>query len=405
MSKPNPYSEKELEVGPIPSEMSIFTSKFFRSMPVLLGEIGFPQPKWDYTDADLLLWLNNNAKLFSGAYTGVDSIIGDKRIELDNTNLSLALASYASAAEDEKMPNYFPTPALIEALQGTELRWIDAEVFSHLPNAFTIRFPVKDQFRMLMGDGWHSMDDFLLMRAVSPLKRKHIFMCHGESNPEPDWEAWYWLSQSRSEVAKGLQNTTYGSFIIKENTKLSDLMTYIENWSRQTDDKLREKVTGEGLTKMLSNVQATGDSRFRRDNAEYFKAAVESRINYSEEGYKTYLDALKFVLKFAILMNTEQFSPQNMPVPGTKPGKISKKAAEIRQKMLWKWGKRYKIDVPRHENPENEPENADSHHKTPVRHWVMGFFRNQPYGVGRSLRKIKWIPGFWRGTDQITSSS
>jgi len=404
MSIPFPYSEKEMTTGTtIPVDQSIFTSRYFRSMPLLLPKLGFPDCKWDFTEDDLVGWVNNISAVFAGAYTGVDAAIGPYKFKLDNTNLALAKASYTSVAEGAKMPNYFPTPELVEALVGTELKWVDAEVFRHLPDAFTIRFPVKDQFKMLLGDGWHSLDDFMLMRAKTPALRKHIMWCHGENDPNPEWEAWYWLSQSRSELDKGLQNSTYGSFIIKENTKLEDLMNYINTWSRGTDEKLRKLVSTSEAMEQLDDVAAHGGTRFQRDNAEYFKSAIKSRMEYSEEGYQTYIDSLKFVIKFAILMNTEQFLAKNLPIPGTKPGKISKKAAEIHQKLLWKWGKRYKVELPRHENPENEPENQGGTHKSPLKHWVMGFFRNQPYGPGRSLRKIKWIPGFWRGTDTLSS--
>lgn len=402
MTKPFFYSDKEMLVTEIPDQQSIFTSKFFRLIPKMLPEIGFPKNAWDYSDSDFIKLINNYSALFAEAFTGIGCILGEHEFKIDSTNFALAKAGYYTAAEGEKMPNYFPTPELMEALNGTELKWIDAEIFTHLPDAFTIRFPVKNQFRMLMGDGWHSLDDFMLMRAKIPILKAHIFACHNEPDPQPEWEAWYWIAQSRSELHKALQNTTYGSFIIKQNTKLDDLMTYIENWSRSTDIKLRDIIAGNDLSETLTEVEAHGDSRFRRDNASYFKAAVESRLNYSDEGYKTYIDSLKMVLKFAILMNTEQFFTQLMPPPGLKPGKLSQKAAEIHEKLRWKWGKRYKVVLPRlksTENPENEPENLENHHKSPHKHWVMGFFRNQPYGPQRSLRKIKWIPGFWRGTD------
>jgi hypothetical protein len=93
-----------------------------------------------------------------------------------------------------------------------------------------------------------------------------------------------------------------------------------------------------------------------------------------------------------------------MPIPGIKPGKTSKKALEIHEKLRYKWGNRYKIDVPAPETDEIHEEMPSGSHKTPIRHWVEGFFRQQPYGPGRSLRKIRWIRGFWRGTDSLTAA-
>ena len=402
MIGPFPYSDKELlEVSGIPGDQSIFTSKYFRSMAFLLEKMNFRSLDWNYTDADLLHWINSNCQIMSGAYTGVDTVIEGHSFRIDNTNFALIKASYATSAEGEKMPNYFPTPELVDALVGTELRWIDAEVFKTLPDAFTIRMPTPNQFRILMGDGWHSFDDVILMRAKVPFMKRHLFHSHGEADPDPSWEAFYWLGQSRSELAEGIQNTVFGSFIIKENTKLEDLLQCLELWSRGTDDTLRVELAKNHAVDTLDRTAKFGTTEFQRTNAEYFKSALESRINYSEEGYQTYMEALKFIIKFAILMNTEQFCTQIQPIPGQKPGKISKKAHEIRQKLLWKWGKRYKVVLPRVENPENEPENLGGTHKTPIKHWVMGFFRNQVYGPGRSLRKIKWIPGFWRGSDQL----
>ena len=36
-------------------------------------------------------------------------------------------------------------------------------------------------------------------------------------------------------------------------------------------------------------------------------------------------------------------------------------------------------------------------HASPRGHWVSGFWREQPHGPQRSLRKTLWIEPFWRG--------
>lgn len=37
------------------------------------------------------------------------------------------------------------------------------------------------------------------------------------------------------------------------------------------------------------------------------------------------------------------------------------------------------------------------HHSSPRGHWVSGFWREQPHGEGRTLRRTLWIEPFWRG--------
>jgi hypothetical protein len=36
-------------------------------------------------------------------------------------------------------------------------------------------------------------------------------------------------------------------------------------------------------------------------------------------------------------------------------------------------------------------------HGSPRGHWVSGYWREQPHGPSRSLRKTLWIEPFWRG--------
>jgi hypothetical protein len=37
-------------------------------------------------------------------------------------------------------------------------------------------------------------------------------------------------------------------------------------------------------------------------------------------------------------------------------------------------------------------------HASPRIHWVRGFYRNQPFGLGRSDRRLVWIEPFMRGS-------
>jgi len=402
MPAPYPYSEKEIIHGTgLPPDQSIFTSRFFKILPASVPLLGWRMPKWDNSDTDFIYWMKVMGLLLEGAYTGVDTLLGGHTFQLDNTSFSIAKATYGIMVEGEKMPNYFPTPELVSALRETDLKWVDADIFKHLPDAFTIRFPVANQFKMLLGDGWYSMDDFMLIRAKIPMERQHLFERHGEPNPNPDWEAFYWLAQSRLELTDDLQNSVYGSFIIKENTKLEDLMKSLEVWSRDTDARLKEDLSSGQMQAHLAEVAAHGTTMFQRDNAEFFRVSMESRFNYADEGYKTYIENLTFVIKFAMLMNSEQFVTTNLPVPGYKPGKVSKKAAEIRAKLLWKWGKRLKVDLPKPDPAEQHEGRHSETHKSPVRHWVRGFFRQQPYGPGRNSRKVIWVQPFWRGSDSI----
>jgi hypothetical protein len=398
------YTPDELGSKTLQADQSIFTSAFFKAVPCMIELMDWKQPKWDNTTEDMHYWFRLCETLHSGAYAGVNAVINNEVYKIDHTNLAICQTTYAIVAESDQFACYFPTAELVDALQGTRLEWVDLDIFKKLPDAWSLRFPTPNQFRMLLGDGWHSVDDILLYRAKSPGLRNHIFTVHGESAPEPEWEAYWWISQSRDECHTGYQNSSYGSFILKQHTKLEDLMRYIENWSRITDIRLRERVGGSDLMNSLDELEHTSPFEDQRTNAKHFKNAIASRLNYDEEGYKTYLETLRFLIKFAIFANTEQFSAQKMPIPGLKPGKTSKKALEIHEKLRYKWGNRYKIDVPAPETDEIHEEMPFGSHKTPIRHWVEGFFRQQPYGPGRSLRKIRWIRGFWRGTDSLTAT-
>jgi hypothetical protein len=44
-----------------------------------------------------------------------------------------------------------------------------------------------------------------------------------------------------------------------------------------------------------------------------------------------------------------------------------------------------------------ETKQEPGHHSSPRGHWVTGFWREQPYGEGRTLRRTLWIEPFWRG--------
>jgi len=52
-------------------------------------------------------------------------------------------------------------------------------------------------------------------------------------------------------------------------------------------------------------------------------------------------------------------------------------------------GRTYKLRYEQH--------TATGTHASPRGHWVSGFWREQPHGPGRTLRKTLWIEPFWRG--------
>lgn len=98
----------------------------------------------------------------------------------------------------------------------------------------------------------------------------------------------------------------------------------------------------------------------------------------------------EFLIKFVLLYNCEWFQGRAVPLP--PPGV---KAMPHKSAQLWMdWGKRYKVILPPPEQVQDAPEDEndqDHERRHPVRHWVRGFFRSQPYGPGRTLRKVLWI--------------
>ena len=112
--------------------------------------------------------------------------------------------------------------------------------------------------------------------------------------------------------------------------------------------------------------------------------------SWDEASQEAQNDTLRFLMRFVLLANSEGFDKlcKPLPPPGLKPGRTSGKAREIHARLYERWGKRFEVAAPKL---------AEHERQSPLRHYVHWFFRNQPYGQGRALRRIVWVHPFWRG--------
>lgn len=376
---------------------SIFTSEFFTGWLLYLKQAGIPQARFNGTEEDLIYFLKTVCVLLQQTYVGVSSRIGDYDFPIDGTNLALAKVAYWSIANRRVAEHYFPSKNLYQGLKDTDIKWVDFDIWKALPDQITIKVPVRnDLLCNIMGE-YYSVDDIVLVRVKQPVLRVH----HSELQGVPltdETEVWFWMTQSRDEADKLLQNSTYGSIVLDSHTKLEDLLDRLVKYAARVDVDLAKQVSEEHIIEMIDNHKKTLKTKYGTEHAEYVKGMLSDRDSRVSVSYQHYKDILEFVLKFVTFKATDQFKRQPIKIPGIKPGKLSAKAQEIQAKLFARYGSRYTVDLP--PAPPMPPEEPGSH-KTPIRHLVKGFFRQQPYGVGRSLRKTVWILPFWRGTDVV----
>ena len=411
---------------------SIFTSAFFTLFPdevlpkledtVTIAMPGMakqgprhvlPKIQWDGSDRDLSTYLNLWGAFLGDTTCNIDTGIGyDEQgrpvlARVDPINVNNGLAQYHLKQFENKTKFYFPTRALTEALNKTKLTWVDLQAFEDLPPAFAIRlygFKVK-----VNGDEVHNCDEILLVKDTTPMTRRKAMEDHGIP-PECHDSAIviHWLTQSRDEIQQGLQSQTFGTFVLHKNMKLDEILETIDAWSRSETVRVQKESVERGLLTQIQDATKASDARpgtddeekrLTKSHAEYLTNTL-NQASWDEENREWYVDVLRFVFKFVLLLSAEAVRIKPLPPPGVKEkGNLSRKARKVHEKLWKAWGRRYLIDVP--------PESKESleARKAPTRHEVSGHFTHQAYGPGRAFRKVIWICPFWRGAVQLQDES
>lgn len=364
--------------------------------------------KFDGTDFDLLNFLNKFGA-FLGDVTcnlstgiGLAEDMGPLIANLDPVNAELGNSIYRLMQHRTDSKFYFPTVALTDALNNTDLKWVDLKAFADLPALIAVRL---HGFKCKVNGEIHNCDDFMLVRDDTPATRRKALLDHSVPTEFHDTAlVFHWLTQSRDELHLGLQSQTFGTFVLHQDMKLDDIITLIDAWSQREVARVRQEAVGNGLLERVEEARHDSDTNLHQDpddarlvsqHADYLTNTL-TQLSWDEQQREWYKDILRFVFKFVLLLSAEGAKVKALLPPGVKDkANLSRKARKVHE-GLWKaWGRRYLVDVP----PE-DPESA-LHHRSPVRHLVPGFFRRQAYGPQNSLRKIIWIHPFWRGSNSL----
>jgi hypothetical protein len=379
------------------SNQSIFTSEFFTGWVDYFRMGGLPLPKFNGEQSDLLYFLKGVCLLLSQTYVGISSRIGSEDFPIDGTNLALAETAYWAMANKRTAEHYFPTEDLYQALKDTDIQWVDLETWKALPDFVSIKVPVKRDLICHIMNSVFSIDDIMITRVKQPMLRVHHADLQGVTLTD-ETEVWFWMTQSRDEADKLLQNSTFGSIVLDKHTKLEDLLERLVNYATRVDIELAKQVEDNNLMDVIDSNKLDLKTQYGIEHAEYVKGMFRDRDKRIGVEYKNYRDVLEFVLKFITFKSTEQFHREPIKIPGLKPNKTSAKSKEIQAKLLGRYGTRFVVGLP--PAPPSPSEDPGTH-KTPIKHLVRGFFRQQPYGPKKSLRKTIWVLPFWRGTDTV----
>lgn len=288
--------------------------------------------------------------------------------------------------QNPKAPYYVLNAEVRDALLNTDLTWIDAEAFNALPDVLGIIVsPTHDDLSLFHhseeGD-WHSISDMMLFRVKDPEHLARIAIHHGLPSDDPSIQFFYWAAFSREGWDKGKGGINWGTFPITANVKLEDLAKDLDAYTRR----------------IAARELALGDSVHWKTNDPEMEAFVEEN-NIIHADYRKDLEmvdqqslsfnrCVEFIAKFALLHSCDWFKGRCVPLnpPGLK-------AMPHKAPALWRqWGHRYMVVPPPREHSEETDEGSKR-----TRHFVRGFFRQQPYGPQHGLRRTQWIMAHWRG--------
>lgn len=359
----------------------------------IASKIANKKLRFDGSREDYWTYLHALEETFVRAGTGLATKIGlDSYVRVPPVYAQYMNVRYWRR-QHQDMPFYILDHAVRDALLNTDVGWIDAEAFLNLPDALGIVLnPVHEALSLFRTGGindYHPISDFLLFRVTDPEHRTRLAQHHGKDPEDPGLQIFYWMAMSRENWAEGAGGMNFGSFPITSNVKLSDFSKSLDGVCRAS--AARQLAFGEPTIK---NQDPELEDLINESNRVH-RDAMQDLIRVDEQAASLAV-CEEFLIKFVLLYNCEWFQGRAVPLP--PPGV---KAMPHKSAQLWMdWGKRYKVILPPPEQVQDAPEDEndqDHERRHPVRHWVRGFFRSQPYGPGRTLRKVLWIAPFWRG--------
>jgi hypothetical protein len=408
---------------------SVFTSPFFTAfvndvLPQIEDQATFlmltpegkmmPAPrqqartKFDGTNDDIENFLNKFGAFLGDTTCDLSTGIGYRDdgqpmiADLDPVNAEVGNAAYRLRQHQSDARYYFPTQELVQALNDTDLKWVDLRSFADLPAVVGIRLR---GFKCKVNSEIHNCDDFLLMRDDTPGTRKKALEDHAVPEEHHDTAlVFHWITQSRDELHLGLQSQTFGTFVLHQDMKLDTIIDAIDEWSEREIRRVRGEAYSLGLLDRVDGTRERVDSdpyadaedvRLVSEHAGYLTNTLK-QLSWDDDQRQWYGDILRFVFKFVLLLSAEGVKVKPLLPPGVKDKpNLSRKARKVHE-ALWKsWGKRYLVDVPA--QPNEDPQDR----KSPTRHLVHGFFRQQAHGPHHSLRRIVWVHPFMRGTTSL----
>lgn len=162
-----------------------------------------------------------------------------------------------------------------------------------------------------------------------------------------------------------------GTFTIYLRTMRGQML----HWTYDTGIRLVDLKNDEELEELQKHYSHT--SRLGMESQSFTPADIAAMIR-----------AIKFIFNVILLLTHK---PELV-----EAARLLKRVNKGPGKPIEYWsphiiGRNYKLRYEHHE--------ATGTHASPRGHWVSGFWREQPYGPQRSLRKTLWIEPFWRGGD------
>jgi len=288
------------------------------------------------------------------------------------------------------------------AIHGTRLTWIDAEAFAALPDAMGIMLEAPGPEFQLYSHGptgdWHDVRDLLLLKIKDPDTRARV-LDNLKLDPEDESSQLFtWIAGAREQGSGALN---WGVFHVSKNMKLTHLAEGLDDLL----DRLQHQAERYEFTVAPEEVGPRPTARdFIRKLNQIGKDSQRDFTEGHDEQRRSLASCMNFLAKFVLISNCEWFKPGLEQVLPT-----GLRARPHQARKLWAlYGKRFRVHLPppdqtevAEDAPQEAAEGPAGHRKSPVRHFVPGFLRSQPYGPGRSLRKIIWVLPFWRGKIQV----
>lgn len=296
---------------------------------------------------------------------------------------------------------------LVQALLGTDLKWIEAAYFDQLPEAITLRISANDALSVFVEGERFPVTDLLLYRVTNP---EQVAMVAKDFPNVAPGRIFGYHAVSRVKASDGVMYATWGSFPVREDMKLDDLLSGLGAWAVDTQKQSLQLAEDRGVVAHSNIPGELGEQQeryFGRINSEF----LEDMAKHGAEHRDASLGVVAFIAKYVLLMASEGWSEFAKPIvaPGVKAkAKMSKKAREIQERVRARWGYRLKVSIPpivEVQDDSADAQEAGGHHSSPVRHLVRGFFRQQAHGPLRSMRKTIWVAPFWRGKFLLKNGS